>query len=167
MHLLVSPRAPGGVQFSPFPLPRLPLSLVRWSGAVADLYWREERACMALVLLLEPTTGRWLAIPPSQRCDRHRPHWRLRERDFSDLPPQILTCGSFQTAAAADVFAAARCVRAYDGVHLIQQPGGGDRLAWIFLTCDGGEALLAHPVAVLVDDVEDTLRRYAHRLCPA
>lgn len=145
-----------------FPLPRLPLSLVHWCGAVADRFRRRRVACLALALLLDRRSGRWFAVPVPQRCGRAHARWLGHSLELPDLAPELLVCGSFQTASAADVRAAASRVPQFDGVHLVQHRSAAS--AWTFLRCEGGEPMLAEPARLMVDDVEDVLRRYAGRL---
>src|SRR4051812_43022528 len=76
-HVLVNPAgegvSPPGVE--PFPLPRLPLGVLHWCSAVAALARARHRACLAVVLLLDPELRRWVPTLPTQACSRRGVRW--------------------------------------------------------------------------------------------
>jgi hypothetical protein len=152
--------------FDPVVLPRLPLTLAHWLSAFGEMFWQERSACLAVALLLDVTTRRWAAVPPTQRCGRRRSRWSLRAADFGQEPVWMRLAGSFATVGSEDLFEAARSVPMFDGLHLIQLQTprkGEERGLAVFLRFEG-EARVANPANVVSDDLRDVLRRYASRL---
>jgi hypothetical protein len=157
---------PGIIIPRPLVLPRLPLSLVRWCTALADLHWSQHRRCMGIFLLLDAGTSRWDTIIPRQRCRRRLAHLSLRLPPDQALTSESLLAGSVQTACVQDPVQAARLVPPFDGLHIVQCPprtAGRLQHTYILLRSDGQVSLI-HPDAVLVDDLVQTLREHARRL---
>ena len=149
----------------PFALPKLPLSLVHWLGALANLCYGQHQTCLAVSLLLDPVLKRWLPVLPTQQCGPSHARWQVRSEDYQDLPKNLLLAGSFQSTGSGSLFDALDLVPAFDGIHLVQQTGGDDRQAGAFgfIRCEG-QAVLSEPGAILIDDLQDTLWRHASRL---
>ena len=148
-----------------FALPHVPLSQLRWSETLVERFWREHKRCMALLLMLDVTARRWATpLIPSQRCESTRVSFRLHASDFVAVAPHLFVAGSLQMSNARDPFAAAAHVPAFDGVHVVKAGATAREGGFIFLRCDGGEAALASPFSILVDDLEATFRQNAHRL---
>ncbi|HEX8911283.1 MAG TPA: hypothetical protein VF796_02910 [Humisphaera sp.] len=167
-RLLVTRSPAGDPPAEPFPLPRLPLSALRWCAAAAARHWADRRACLAVLLLLDPPLRRWVPVLPPKACGRRAVRWAVADADAAGLPPHLLVAGSFQALGPGDVFAAHAAVPPFDGVHAVEQrPGGrrGRRSSYLFVRAGGGEAgLLADPASVLSDDVGAALREAASRL---
>src|SRR3982074_3502309 len=68
--LMVAPPL-GDFKFQPFRLPKLPLSLARWTNAFGYALRQRRGACVALTLLLDCEQRQWV-IPavPTQDCGR-------------------------------------------------------------------------------------------------
>jgi hypothetical protein len=150
----------------PIVLPRLPLSLIRWCLALADLHWNQHRRCMGIFLLLEADTLRWHTIIPRQRCRKRQAQLSLRLPPDPLLTPQSLLAGSVQTACVSDLTSAVGCVPSMDGLHLIQErPRTAGRLQRTYVLVRMGDHVsLIHPNAYLIDDLAQTLREHAGRL---
>ena len=149
-----------------FPIPRLPLSLAQWLSALGELFRRERSACLAVALLLDARSRRWVPVLPHQQCGRRRSRWSPDDADFLSEPPDLLLAGSYQTLAPGDPFDAAAVVPPFDGLHFVEQrrPNTGrGRRSFAFLRFQD-EPHFADPATVLVDDLSDTLRRHAQRL---
>lgn len=149
------------------PLPRLPMSLAQWLSALGERFWEQQRgACLAAVLMVDPSRKRWIPVIPTQRCGRRRPRWRLRHQDLITEDAATRVAGSFQTLCSPTLSSVADAVPEYDGIHLVQRQDHGsadERDLLIFLRV-GGDTQLATPAAILTDDLRDTLQRNAERM---
>jgi hypothetical protein len=163
-RLLIQPLAATG---TPFPLPRMPTTLMYWCTTLATRFRRQHHACLAVVLLLDPELRRWSPHLPSQTCGRRELRWTLRASDYTELPDRLLVAGSFQSAPAGGLLDAHRRAPSFDGVHVVDQrrpAGRGRRRTTLFVRAAGREASLADPAAFTVDDVDAALRDAAARI---
>ena len=148
-----------------FRLPHLPLSLAQWCAALGRRFRRDRHRCLAVALMLDSSTRHWLTAIPTQRCHRRYVRWQPQAGLFPRLPRHVWLAGSYQTAVVRDVFAAADAVPALDGIHIIENFQQAQIVqSWIFLRFNGGEAMLADPADILVDDLDVAITQNAERL---
>jgi hypothetical protein len=156
-HLIAAPISRGRKWgFEAFPLPRLPLSTLRWCSAVARLLRCRSGVCLAVVLLVDRDLRRWFPVLPTQTCSEAGISWPLLASDYTTLSSRLLIAGSFQSLMVGGLFEAAEHVPTFDGVHVIEQrcasgvkPRRGIR-SRLFLRLRGGEPTLAEPSALTV-----------------
>jgi len=162
----VAPPLEDPERFEPFRLPKLPLSLARWTNAFGYRVRRRRDVCVALILMLDCEQRQWVTpAVPTQECNHERVLWNLRASDYGDRRGAERIAGSFQTwAADAEPIDIADHLPAFDGLHLVDQYQGKElHRSWMFLRC-AGENSLADPAEILVDELRSTLRRYSHRM---
>lgn len=147
--------------FADFPMPSLPMALVSRIHCVADQFWKVHGRCVAFTLMLDPAALIWSAVPPMQHCGPTRAIWDLRRHDYLELRPHVFA-GSFQTAHIDGVFAAAELVPPEDGLHLIFARQPDPKRGLFFLRIEG-EAALANPSELLVDDYDHWVLQYHNR----
>jgi hypothetical protein len=159
----VTPETQHSTSVAPVPLPHFPLSLTTWMISLGEMFWQDRRRCLALTLVLDLSRGAWQFAVPTQRCGRKCARWDLQATDYAEHGPDFYIAGSFQMLIASDLFVAAKAIQPLDGIHLVAVPGRQGDACWAYLHYDG-ESRLADPAAILADDLQTTLRRYAHRL---
>lgn len=148
------------------PLPRLPLTLVHWCGLAAERFFRRQRRCLLIALVLDTALRRWTFAIPAQRCSRYVSRWDgPADRSLPSLPDRLLLAGSFQSAPPGHITDAMYLPPHYDGIHLVAQRRSGHqrRRGWVFIRCDH-ELSLGDPAVLIGDDIDQALRDAADRV---
>lgn len=152
--------------FEPFPLPRIPVSLLAWCSTLGGMFRQKHNRCLACLLTLDPRQRRWTrAIVPSQRCDPRRSVIHVDAASTSELPAGCVVAGSSQSAVLAEPADASALIPTFDGLHVVDDLSADpdDLASHCFVRADG----LLFPIsaeAVIFDDWVAALRQHADRL---
>jgi hypothetical protein len=148
------------------PLPRLPLTWVNWCDLAAERFYRRQRRCLLVLLMLDTGLRRWTYLLPAQRCSRYVARWDVAEdRSLGGLPEQLLLAGSFQSAPPGHLAEAMYLPPPFDGIHLVNRRGASGRAgeAWSFVRREG-ELYVGDPAALIGDDIDQALADAAERI---
>ena len=146
-----------------FPLPPLGYSQLHWLTALAQLFYRQQQRCLAVLLMLETSPPRWaLPVLPFQRCSSRGAAWQLTTDVLADRPRSEVLAGSFQvsTRPPAD---APTLVPPYDGLHLVYLLQESTTPLRLFLRCSG-QLVAEAPHTWLMDDWQLALERSRERM---
>lgn len=162
---LVFRRAEGRDQVAE-PLPRVSLTLMHWCGLAAERFFRRQRRCLLIALVLDTSMRRWSFAIPAQRCSRYVARWDgPADQYLSGLPAHVRLAGSFQSAPPGHITDAMYLPPKFDGIHLVAQRRSGrrPRRGWVFVRREQ-ELWLGDPAALIGDDVDQALRDAADRV---
>jgi hypothetical protein len=151
---------------APQTLPRMPLTLVHWCGLVAERFFRRQRRCLLIALMLDTSMRRWSFSIPAQRCSRYVARWNgPADHYLSTMPAHVRLAGSFQSAPPGHITDAMYLPPHFDGIHLVAQRRSGrrPRRGWVFVRQEQ-ELGLGDPAALIGDDVDQALRDAADRV---
>ena len=83
------------------PLPAVPASQLDWVSECARRLWRDRHRCLATLLLVHPSSGRWTIRFPTQRCGSASVSWTVKAEDFHEVDEGWRLGGTFQAVDAA------------------------------------------------------------------
>jgi hypothetical protein len=107
---------------------------------------------MIVLLLVDYSSGRWQPLVATQYGSSSSARLAVIPSDFNLTRPTLLVAGSFQTIGTPGLVVAHRSVPGFDGLHIVLQRHS----IWAFVR-RGGEAAVADPADVTVDDLRQTL----------
>ena len=166
--LAVPPRspAPGEKPFHPFVLPRIPESMLHWLTLGAQRVWRQHERCLAALLLVSTSTGRWTLRLPRQHCGPYAACWTTLADDLPGLSADMRLAGSYQSRVVAPGDDAADTVPRVDGVHLVQgvRPAGPPWPLWTFVRVARIGARDVRPDRVVANDWAEAVDEAMPRL---
>lgn len=95
----------------------VPASRIDWLSAAAGRLWRDRARCMAALLFLEPSSGRWTIRFPRQWCGGAGVSWTVTADDFTGMDLNWVLGGTFQSSSQSEELA--ERVPATDGLHFV------------------------------------------------
>src|SRR5207249_1161278 len=151
------------LNFSQFPLVKLPKSLSDQLAAFAQQIWITHSRCVGILLLLDPCARSWSFAVPRQRAGANASCWSGLRADALGAEDHHLLAGSFQSRTLEPGEDPADAPPPHDGIHLVYAPSPQPQRIYTFLRSEG-KTLLVPAQDLLFDDLQAALREYLPRL---